>query len=85
MNSRKKILSVLMALAILFSLSVPALAAGDGIILIAVYPGHEEGDAEGKMICEYLATLKRFQYCATRINILNSPTSPYFIIIENKA
>ena len=57
----------------------------DGIILIAVYPGHEEGDAEGKMICEYLATLKRFQYCATRINILNSPTSPYFIIIENKA
>ena len=57
----------------------------DGIILIAVYPGHEEGDAEGKMICDYLATLKRYEYCATRINILNSPTSPYFIIIENKA
>ena len=57
----------------------------DGIILIAVYPGHEEGDAEGKMICEYLSTLKRYQYCATRINILNSPTSPYFILIENKA
>ena len=32
----------------------------DGIILIAVYPGHEEGDAEGKMICDYLATLKRY-------------------------
>ena len=57
----------------------------DGIILIAVYPGHEEGDAEGKMICEYLSTLKRYEYCATRINILNSPTSPYFILIENKA
>ena len=56
----------------------------DGIILIAVYPGHEEGDAEGKMICEYLSTLKRYEYCATRINILNSPTSPYFILIENK-
>ena len=56
----------------------------DGILLIAVYPGHEEGDAEGKMICEYLATLVRFQYCATRINILNSPTSPYFMIIEAK-
>ena len=57
----------------------------DGIILIAVYPGHKEGDAEGKMICEYLSTLKRYEYCATRINILNSPTSPYFILIENKA
>lgn len=56
----------------------------DGIILIAVYPGHAEGDAEGKMICEYLSGLKRFEYCATRINILNSPTSPYFILVENK-
>ena len=62
-----------------------SLLGKDGIILIAVYPGHEEGDAEGKMICEYLSTLKRFEYCATRINILNSPTSPYFILIENKA
>lgn len=56
----------------------------DAILLVAVYPGHEEGDAEGKMICEYLSTLVRYQYCATRINILNSPTSPYFIVIETK-
>ena len=56
----------------------------DGILLIAVYPGHAEGDAEGKMIAEYLSTLIRFKYCATRINILNSPTSPYFYIIEAK-
>lgn len=56
----------------------------DGILLIAVYPGHAEGDAEGKMIAEYLSTLVRFQYCATRINILNSPTSPYFYLIEAK-
>ena len=56
----------------------------DGILLIAVYPGHAEGDAEGKMIAEYLSTLVRFQYCATRINILNSPTSPYFYVIEAK-
>ena len=56
----------------------------DAIILIAVYPGHAEGEAEGKMICEYLSTLSRYKVCATRINILNSPTSPFFIIIENK-
>ena len=71
--------------------TMPAIAAAidlldrDAILNVAVYPGHEEGDAEGKMICEYLSTLKRYEYCATRINILNSPTSPYFIIIENKA
>ena len=35
-------------------------------------------------ICEYLSTLSRYKVCATRINILNSPTSPFFIIIENK-
>ncbi len=56
----------------------------DGIINIAIYPGHEEGDAEGKMICEYLSGLSRFKVCATRVNILNSPNSPYFIIVERK-
>ena len=56
----------------------------DAIILVAVYPGHAEGEAEGKMICEYLASLSRYKVCATRINILNSPTSHFFIIIENK-
>mgnify|MGYP002513849692 CR=1 FL=1 len=56
----------------------------DAIILVAVYPGHAEGDAEGKEICEYLSSLSRYKLCATRINILNSPTSPFFIIIENK-
>ena len=56
----------------------------DAIILVAVYPGHAEGEAEGKLICEYLSTLSRYKVCATRINILNSPTSPFFIIIENK-
>lgn len=56
----------------------------DAIILVAVYPGHAEGEAEGREICEYLSTLSRHRVCATRINILNSPTSPFFIIIENK-
>ena len=56
----------------------------DAIILVAVYPGHAEGEAEGKLICEYLSSLSRYKVCATRINILNSPTSPFFIIIENK-
>lgn len=56
----------------------------DAILNVAVYPGHEEGDAEGKMICDYLSSISRHKVCATKVNILNSPTSPYFIIIETK-
>ena len=72
------------------STTLPAIEAAislmdkDAIILVAVYPGHAEGEAEGKLICEYLSSLSRYKVCATRINILNSPTSPFFIIIENK-
>lgn len=61
------------------------LLAPDGILCIAVYPGHAEGEAEGEMLSEYLSTLPRWQLCATKIKILNSPTSPYFIIVEKKA
>lgn len=56
----------------------------DGIITVAVYPGHAEGDAEGKLICDYFETLPRQRLCVTQIRILNSPTSPYFHVIEKK-
>lgn len=56
----------------------------DAILLVAVYPGHEEGDAEGREITEYLSTLSRFKVCCTKVQILNSPTSPYFMMIETK-
>mgnify|MGYP002510020069 CR=1 FL=1 len=56
----------------------------DAILLVAVYPGHPEGDAEGKMIEEYLSSLSRFKLCVTKIKIVNSPTSPYFFLIETK-
>lgn len=61
-----------------------SLLADDGILSVAVYPGHAEGAAEGAMLEQYLSTLPRQQLCATEIRILNSPTSPYFIIIERK-
>jgi tRNA G37 N-methylase Trm5 len=56
----------------------------DGILLIAVYPGHAEGEEEGKMITEYLSTLSRYQMCCTQIRILNSPTSPFFMLVETR-
>ena len=60
------------------------LLGDDAILNIAVYPGHPEGDAEGKMIEEYLGTLSRFKVCATKVKIVNSATSPYFFMIETK-
>ena len=56
----------------------------DAILCIAVYPGHEEGDLEGKMVSEYLSSLDRFKYSIAQIKIINSPTSPYFMIVETK-
>ena len=56
----------------------------DGILLIAVYPGHAEGEEEGKMITEYLSTLSRYRMCCTQIRILNSPTSPFFMLVETR-
>ena len=56
----------------------------DAVLTVAVYPGHTEGDAEGKLVEEYLSTLVRYKFSATQIKILNSPTSPYFHVIESK-
>ena len=56
----------------------------DAILSVAIYPGHEEGDAEGKMVSEYLSSLDRFKYSVAQIKIINSPTSPYFMIVETK-
>lgn len=56
----------------------------DGIILIAVYPGHQEGSLEGEMLCDMLSNYERKEYCVSCFRILNSPTSPFFITIERK-
>ncbi len=54
----------------------------DGALIIAIYPGHEEGRLEGDMLREYFKTLSRFRICASEFHILNSPTSPYFFLVE---
>ena len=56
----------------------------DAILLIAVYPGHEEGEIEGELINEMLSKLDRKKYCCARFRIINSPTSSYFYIVESK-
>ena len=54
----------------------------DGVLIVAIYPGHEEGALEGDMLREYFKGTSRYQICPTEIHILNSPTSPYFFLIE---
>ena len=56
----------------------------DGALLIAVYPGHEEGTIEGNLIDEELSKLNRKELCACKFKIVNSPTSPFFFLIERK-
>lgn len=53
-----------------------------GCLLIAIYPGHEEGCIEGQLICEMLAKRDQREFSAYRFNVLNAPTSPYFVFIE---
>ncbi len=54
----------------------------DGVLIVAIYPGHEEGALEGDMLREYFKTLSKYRICASEFRILNSPTSPYFFLIE---
>lgn len=54
----------------------------DGVLIIAIYPGHQEGALEGDMLREYFKSLSRFKLCASEFHILNSPTSPYFYLVE---
>lgn len=56
----------------------------DGILLIAVYPGHEEGNLEGIMLDKTLRDYDRREMSISRFQIINSPTSPFFFIIEKK-
>ena len=55
-----------------------------GALLIAVYPGHEEGHLEGELIEKELAAYDRRELCASKFRIVNSPTSPFFFLLERK-
>ncbi len=56
----------------------------DAIILIAIYPGHAEGELEGRLVAERIAKLDKRLYTVAVFKLINSPTSPYFYIIEGQ-
>ncbi len=56
--------------------------APGGILLVAVYPGHPEGEAEGRELSEWFSTISRFKFSVTQVRLLNSPESPFFMAAE---
>lgn len=68
--------------------TLPAIEAGvellarDGCLLIAVYPGHEEGSVEGRLIEERLAEYNRSRILTAKFKLVNSPASPFFFLVE---
>lgn len=56
--------------------------ASKGALLIAVYPGHEEGRLEGEMLQEELSALSPKQYSVSQLRIVNAPDCPFFYLIE---
>lgn len=61
-----------------------SMLGSDSILMVAVYPGHPEGEAEGEELQKYFATLSRYKLCIAKFQMCNSPTSPYFMIAETK-
>lgn len=52
------------------------------VLLVAVYPGHAEGDAEGRELEELFNKISRFALSVMKVKIINSPTSPFFFVLE---
>ena len=52
------------------------------VLVISIYPGHEEGSLEGKMVSEELAKLDKKLFCVTYFRIINSPDAPFVIAVE---
>ena len=61
-----------------------SLVAPGGLLLVAVYPGHAKGRAEGEALGAGFAALSRFEYSVSCLRIVNSPDAPYFFALERK-
>lgn len=52
------------------------------VLVINVYPGHEEGRLEGEMLKEALSVYDKKLFCVTYFRIINSPDAPFIIAVE---
>lgn len=52
------------------------------ILVISVYPGHNEGKTEGDMLTEKLALCDKREYNVATYRLLNASDSPFIIAIQ---
>ncbi len=59
-----------------------SLLAPKGALLVAVYPGHEEGRLEGELLEKTFSRLPQKQYSVSCLRIVNASDCPFFYLIE---
>lgn len=52
------------------------------VLVINVYPGHEEGKLEGEMLYGALSEYDKKYYCITNFRIINSHDAPFIFAVE---
>lgn len=61
------------------------LLRSQGMMIIAVYTGHEEGEVEGQAVMDYVAELPKNQYGVMLHRVINrSKSAPFLLLIEKK-
>lgn len=53
-----------------------------GVLVVSVYPGHEEGRIEGELLTERLSGLDKQFYCVTLLRLINSPDASFILAVE---
>ena len=57
----------------------------DGVIVIVVYPGHEQGQQESIEVENFVKTLPQKKYDVVKYQFLNQINNPpYVIVIESR-
>ncbi len=56
----------------------------DGVLVINVYPGHEEGRIEGEKIGEMLSKLDKKLFDCLIYRIFNIPECPYIYLVQKR-
>jgi len=56
----------------------------NGVIVICVYPGHDEGAKEGEEILNFAANLDKTQYDCLYHRLINIPEAPFIIAFQKK-
>ena len=56
----------------------------NGVIVVSVYPGHDEGTKEGEKILEFAENLDRQQFDCLYHRLINIPEAPFIIAFQKK-